>query len=65
MGDFDLVPSVLIKIGFEILFDQVAIQPGKPTVFGRYENKFVFGIPVIRFHHSSVLRSSLKNFSPV
>ncbi len=45
MGDFDLVPSVLIKIGFEILFDQVAIQPGKPTVFGRYENKFVFGIP--------------------
>lgn len=45
MGDFDLVPSVLIKNGFEILFDQVAIQPGKPTVFGRYENKFVFGMP--------------------
>jgi len=45
MGDFDLVPSVLIKNGFNILFDQVAIQPGKPTVFGRSGNKFVFGMP--------------------
>ncbi len=45
MGDFDLVPSVLVKNGFEILFDQVAIQPGKPTVFGRSENKFIFGMP--------------------
>ncbi|MHB8904579.1 MAG: molybdopterin molybdotransferase MoeA [Melioribacteraceae bacterium] len=45
MGDFDLVPAVLIKNGFKILFDQVAIQPGKPTVFGRDGNKFVFGMP--------------------
>lgn len=45
MGDFDLVPSVLIKNGFNILFDQVAIQPGKPTVFGRDGDKFVFGMP--------------------
>jgi molybdopterin molybdotransferase len=44
-GDFDLVPSVLIKNGFKILFDQVSIQPGKPTVFGRDGNKFVFGMP--------------------
>jgi len=44
-GDFDLVPSVLIKNGFKILFDQVAIQPGKPTVFGMDGNKFVFGMP--------------------
>ncbi|MHB8931085.1 MAG: molybdopterin molybdotransferase MoeA [Melioribacteraceae bacterium] len=44
-GDFDLVPAVLIKNGFKILFDQVAIQPGKPTVFGRDGNKFVFGMP--------------------
>jgi molybdopterin molybdotransferase len=45
MGDYDLVPSALLKCGFEILFDQVAIQPGKPTVFGRQQNKFVFGMP--------------------
>ena len=45
MGDYDLVPPVLINNGFEILFDKVAIQPGKPTVFGRSGNKFVFGMP--------------------
>lgn len=45
MGDFDLVPGILTKNGFDILFNQVAIQPGKPTVFGRSGNKFVFGMP--------------------
>jgi len=45
MGDFDLVPAILKKKGFNILFDKVAIQPGKPTVFGRDGNKFVFGMP--------------------
>lgn len=45
MGDFDLVPSILKEKGFSILFDKVAVQPGKPTVFGRDGNKFVFGMP--------------------
>jgi molybdopterin molybdotransferase len=45
MGDFDLVPTILMKTGYEILFEKVAIQPGKPTVFGRDKNKFVFGMP--------------------
>ncbi len=45
MGDYDLVPGLLVKNGFKILFDKVAIQPGKPTVFGRDENKFVIGMP--------------------
>lgn len=45
MGDYDLVPAILKEKGFEILFDKVAIQPGKPTVFGREGNKFVFGMP--------------------
>lgn len=45
MGDYDLVPSLLKEKGFNILFDKVAIQPGKPTVFGRDGNKFVFGMP--------------------
>ncbi|MFA7227659.1 MAG: gephyrin-like molybdotransferase Glp [Melioribacteraceae bacterium] len=45
MGDFDLVPSLLVKNGFKIFFDQVAIQPGKPTVFGKDGDKFVFGMP--------------------
>jgi molybdopterin molybdotransferase len=45
MGDFDLVPSMLKAAGFTILFEKVAIQPGKPTVFGRKEDRFVFGLP--------------------
>jgi len=45
MGDFDLVPSILKEMGFQILFEKVAIQPGKPTVFGRAADRFVFGLP--------------------
>jgi molybdopterin molybdotransferase len=45
MGEFDFVPAVLESLGFEILFQQVAIQPGKPTLFGTGTGKFVFGLP--------------------
>ena len=45
MGEFDCVPEVLEKLGIEILFRSIAIQPGKPTVFGRHGNQFVFGLP--------------------
>ena len=34
MGDFDHVPAIMEKAGVEILFKTIAIQPGKPTVFG-------------------------------
>ncbi len=34
MGDFDLVPGVLKQNGFDLLFEKIAIKPGKPTVFG-------------------------------
>jgi len=45
MGDFDYVPAIMKEIGVEILFKSIAIQPGKPTVFGRKGNQFVFGLP--------------------
>jgi molybdopterin molybdotransferase len=45
MGDFDLVPGILKQHGFQILFDRVAVQPGKPTVFGRKGDRYVFGLP--------------------
>lgn len=45
MGEFDYVPGVLQEKGFRLLFQKVAIKPGKPTVFGKKENKFVFGMP--------------------
>jgi molybdopterin molybdotransferase len=45
MGDFDFVPGVMQEAGIELLFTKIAVQPGKPTVFGRRENTFIFGLP--------------------
>lgn len=45
MGDFDFVPTVLKQAGVEILFDQVNVQPGKPTTFGVHPKAVVFGLP--------------------
>ena len=45
MGDYDLVPGILNELGTEILFDSVAMQPGRPTVFGRCGDTAVFGLP--------------------
>jgi len=45
MGDYDFVPAVLKRAGVEILFDQVRVQPGKPTTFGRHKNGVVFALP--------------------
>jgi molybdopterin molybdotransferase len=45
MGDFDYVPEVLKKLGVKIIFQNIAVQPGKPTLFGTVEGKFVFGLP--------------------
>jgi molybdopterin molybdotransferase len=45
MGKYDLVESVLKGMGAEFFFDAVAIRPGKPAVFGRCRNTFVFGLP--------------------
>ncbi len=45
MGDYDFVPKILEKNGIRILFDQVAIQPGKPTTFGISDDIVCFGMP--------------------
>ena len=45
MGDFDLVPAIVEKAEFEILFHHLAVQPGKPTLFAVKDNKFIFGLP--------------------
>ncbi len=45
MGDFDLVPEILEQLKVKIIFKKIAIQPGKPTVFGMLDNKFIFGLP--------------------
>lgn len=45
MGDFDYVPEVLKTVGVNIIFRSVAVQPGKPTLFGMLGKKVVFGLP--------------------
>jgi len=45
MGKYDLVETVLKSLGTEFYFDAVAIRPGKPAVFGRCRETFVFGLP--------------------
>jgi molybdopterin molybdotransferase len=45
MGKYDVVEQVLQELGAEFFFTQVAIQPGKPLVFGRAGEKPVFGLP--------------------
>jgi molybdopterin molybdotransferase len=45
MGKFDIVEAVLGELGAEIVFDAVAIRPGRPAVFGVCQGKLVFGLP--------------------
>lgn len=44
-GEFDFVPFIMKKLNFEILFDRVAVQPGKPTTFATDGTKYIFGMP--------------------
>jgi molybdopterin molybdotransferase len=45
MGVYDLVGEALAAAGVEILFDRVAIKPGRPFTFGRRGATIVFGCP--------------------
>ena len=45
VGERDLVKSTLKKLGCEIELWRVAVRPGKPFLFGRLENTWVFGLP--------------------
>ncbi|MEQ8160894.1 MAG: gephyrin-like molybdotransferase Glp [Smithellaceae bacterium] len=45
MGDYDLVPEVLKANGVKILFNRVAMQPGKPLTFGIKNKTAIFAFP--------------------
>ncbi len=45
MGKYDFVEGVLEELGAKIVFDGVAIRPGKPLVFGHARGKPFFGLP--------------------
>ncbi len=44
VGEFDLIPEILNKLGFETLVHATAIKPGKPMSFAHKDNKFCFGL---------------------
>ncbi len=45
VGDFDFVPGIFKKNNIDLLFEKIAIKPGKPTVFGTSEKMYCFGLP--------------------
>ncbi len=45
VGDFDLVRDILKKNNIDLLFEKVAVKPGRPTVFGITDNCYIFGLP--------------------
>lgn len=45
MGDYDLVPKLVEKIGARIVFHRVRVKPGKPLLFARKGMCSIFGIP--------------------
>ena len=45
MGDFDFVRNIFKKNNVKLLFEKIALKPGKPTVFGVREGLYCFGIP--------------------
>jgi len=44
-GDFDFVPKAMQQIGFEIIFDSIAVQPGRPTTLAKLGEKYIMGLP--------------------
>src|SRR5262249_4954803 len=45
MGDYDLVKPALRDLGAEVFVEKVAMHPGKPTVFAKFADKVIFGLP--------------------
>ncbi|MBN2528446.1 MAG: molybdopterin molybdotransferase MoeA [Deltaproteobacteria bacterium] len=46
MGAYDFVPEALLAEGYRFEYKSVAMQPGKPTLFGTSKNgRYCFGLP--------------------
>jgi molybdopterin molybdotransferase len=45
VGEMDFVKSAFEELGGQLQFWKVAIKPGQPFVFGRHQEKVLFGLP--------------------
>jgi len=44
-GDYDFASEAFRRCGYRLLFERVAMQPGKPTIFGLDRESFCCGLP--------------------
>jgi molybdopterin molybdotransferase len=45
VGDKDFTRPLLEWLGFKVVFSQIAIRPGRPTIFGVNGQRIAFGLP--------------------
>lgn len=45
VGDYDLVGAAVRRAGYEILFHNVAMRPGKPILAARRDGRLLLGLP--------------------
>jgi len=45
VGEFDFIKAAFEELGGSLEFWKVSMKPGKPFVFGRWGDKFLFGLP--------------------
>ncbi len=71
-GDFDFVPAAMKELGFSIVFDSLAVQPGRPTTLAVNKHQYIFGLPgnpvssFVQFHLlGRVLMLRLAGWNPV
>ncbi len=44
-GEKDYLPALLAGMGMQTLFHKVAVKPGKPLLFGKLNDTYIFGLP--------------------
>lgn len=45
VGKYDLTKRAMAAIGARVIFDKIALRPGKPTVFAKRGKNYFFGLP--------------------
>lgn len=45
VGDYDYMKRAFSDLGFQFIFEKVAVKPGKPTWFARSNDQLVIGLP--------------------
>ena len=45
VGDYDYMRAAFKDVGLELIFEKIAVRPGKPTWFGKLDQQLVLGLP--------------------